>query len=152
MNIRNRDMSVLGFTMAFAMKTEENTTDEKLKYRVKTLRQVCRKTAGVYPGGLIQKKEMKKINKMVEYLIEKTFCIGKMETSAEKEKTITALSALLCIIDEILKNSKNKWYVDSFSNINKKINWLLSYVDPKLNHYSQYVAGEKLYSEINSTF
>jgi len=152
MNIRNRDMSILGFTMAFAMKTEENTQDEKLKYRVKTLRQVCRDFAGEYPGGLIQKKEMKKINKMVEYLIDKTFCIGKMETEKEKEKTITALSTILCVMDEALKNSKNKWYVDSFENINKKINWLFTYIDPKLNHPEFYKNGERLYKEMNQLF
>ena len=151
MSIRLRDFALLGYTMAI-METIEKSPDPKLKHRAYTLRQACRKTAGEYPGGLLDKREMKRINEKVEYLIDKTFCIGCVSTDKEKIKAITALSMTLCIMDEIIHHSKNKWYTNSFANVAKKINWLFTYLDPKYDHYSCYQNGERMYNEIHQTF
>lgn len=152
MNIKSRDFSILGYIMAITKKAEDNTPDAKLKHRAFTLRQACRKTTSEYPGGLINVKEMKQINKKVQFLIDKTFCVGIMSTKKEITKTVTALSMILCFLNEIDKKSKNEWYKSSFNNITKKVVWLLEYIDPKYSHYLMHKNGERLYDEMNKTF
>ena len=152
MNIRNRDFALLGYLLAVTKKAEEVTQDDKLRHRTKVLRKSCQTIVSNYPGGLLNKKEIKRINKMVKYIIEKTLYIGAMNTEKEVEKAVTALSMILAFIDEMLNNSKNKWYTETFANIMKKIVWLLEYLDSKYEHYECYVNGERLYNEMNKIF
>ena len=151
MNVRLRDFSMLGYLMAVLEKIEE-TEDDKLRWRACKLKECCIKTVKNYPGGKINKREIKRINKQVEFIIEKTFCIGCIHNEKEKTKAISALSMVLCIMDEIFENAKNKWYVDSFSDITKKIVWLFTYIDPRYEYYEFYKNGDRLYNELNRTF
>jgi len=138
--------------MAILQKAEETSIDPKLKYRVSVLRKSCQTITSNYPGGLINKKEIKQINKIVEYLIEKTFHIGAMETISEVSKAIISFSMILTFIDEIDKNSNNKWHKDSFNIISKQVVWLFEYLDPRYSYYKCYANGERLYKEINNIY
>jgi len=85
-------------------------------------------------------------------MIDKTFHIGSIYTEKEKTKAIVGLSMILSFFDEIHKNARNKWYTESFANLTKKLMWVLSHIDPKLDHPEFYENGDRLYNEMCQKF
>ena len=85
-------------------------------------------------------------------MIDKTFHIGSIYTEKEKTKAIVGLSMILSFFDEIHKNARNKWYTESFANLTKKLMWVLSHIDPKLDHPEFYENGKRLYEEMCEKF
>lgn len=145
MNIRCRDFSLLGYTMAISKQLSESS-NKKLKWRAEKIDEICREITAVYPGGVIQKNTLKNINKNVIRIIEKNGYIGKGEKEKEKDNAVVAFSFILCILDKIFEKSKNKKMVDLFDVLNKRVFWINGFFDPKLNKENCYMKGEQIYN------
>ena len=149
MDLKTRDFSMLGYTMAI---TEYllNTKDEKLRWRVKKINEAAKEIAAIYKGdgigNLITPRKVKQIEKKVSDLTIKLPRVGNCETEEQKRNLVTNLSFILCILDEIFKKSKNKPLVEKFNVLNKRIVWCNDYLDSKLDKFSNYIQGENTFN------
>lgn len=149
MDLKTRDFSMLGYTMAI---TEYllDTEDEKLKWRVSKLLEAAREIASIYKGdgmgNLITPRKVKQIEKKVSDLTVKLPRVGNCGTEKQKENLIINFAFILCILDEILRKSKNKPIVDKFEVLNKRIVWCNEYVDSKLDKFGSYIRGENIFN------
>lgn len=149
MDLKTRDFSMLGYTMAISNYILDKSDDEKLKWRAQKINEAARDVAKIYKGdgigNLLTPKKVKQIEKQVEHLTTELPRVGDGSTKELRKNLVINCSFLLCILDEIFRKSKNKVLLEKFEVLNKRIIWCNAYVDSSLDRFGSYIRGECIF-------
>jgi len=129
--------SLLALTLIVAKELQE-AKDEKISWRAACLLKDAKRATALYPSSTLKKSQIKQINNnflSIEF------------DMYEKRNLTMFLSFILCGIDDILFYSKNSITIEIFNNLAKKIVWLNSLIDPKLNKDNKYIKADFLYQK-----
>lgn len=134
-----KTFALVAFTMALA-KDLAATNDDRVKWRAEHLLKAANNAANKYPSPDINKGQLKQITKAVLEL-------DKVEITADRQKNLVPiLSLILCGVDEILAHTRNQLTRELFIELEKKLMWMNSLVDPKLDRIGDYIRGEHHYN------
>ena len=138
MNHTNKTFALIGFTLAFS-KDLSVAKDERVSWRASKLHESAEQAASRYPSPDLNKSNIKAISRAISEL-------NSFGLISDRSKLVPILSTVLCGIDDVLSHTKNRVTLDLFRDLEKKVLWLNSLVDPKLDQVRDYIRGDYVYN------